>query len=283
MHLLSSSGPSFDRALGWKSVVLRVTALTENLGFARANNMAVDQSSADWVILLNPDAIVRPGWYRAMTAAIRAADASTACIGSLQLTGPSDSIIDGVGDSYHVSGIARRILHGRRAKGADVEGAAGSAFTACAAAAAYRRSAFLEAGGFDESFFCYMEDVDLGFRLALRGQGTVIATDAVVHHVGGASSGGRRSEFAIYHGHRNLVWTHVKNMPGVALLLTLPLHIVANIAMVLVHAVQGRGGPVLRAKLDAIKGLPRVLREHSRCQSARTASVWSVLRRMTWL
>ena len=134
VHLLTSSASCVAKASCWKRMALRVTLLTENIGFACANNIAVRQSRADWVILLNPDAIVRPGWYAAITAAMSAADTSTACIGSLQLTG--DSLLDGVGDSYHVSGIARRVLHGRPAIGVDVRAAARSAFTACAAAAA---------------------------------------------------------------------------------------------------------------------------------------------------
>lgn len=279
VHLITNQ-PGVADAIACKRVALRATALTENLGFARANNQAVLECRSEWVILLNPDAIVRPGWHRAITAAMDSADASTACIGSLQLTGPDDSIIDGVGDSYHVSGIARRVRHGSAVAGVDVAAAAGSAFTACAAAVAYRRSSFLEAGGFDESFFCYMEDVDLGFRLALRGQRTIIATDAVVHHVGGASSGGGRSEFALYHGHRNLVWTYVKNMPGVALPLTMPLHAAMNALAVAWHAMRGQGGPVTRAKIDAIRGLAAAWQARSTVQAARSVDTWELVRRM---
>ena len=88
----------------------------------------------------------------------------------------------------------------------------GEIFAPCAAAALYRRAAFLEAGGFDEHFFCYMEDVDLGFRLRLLGYRCGYAPAAIVHHVGSGTTGAR-SPFTVYHGHRNLVWTYVKNMP----------------------------------------------------------------------
>ncbi len=110
------------------------------------------------------------------------ADASTACIGSLQLTEPDDSIIDGVGDSYHVSGIARRVRHGSTVAGVDVADVAGTTSFVHAVNAAFRRSWFLEAGGFDESFICYAEDFDPGFRLALHSASMIIPADAVVHH-----------------------------------------------------------------------------------------------------
>lgn len=280
VHVLTNDADMLSRLPVFRRLDVRITVLEENLGFARANNVAVRKCHSDWVILLNPDAFVRPGWHQAMAGAICAADASTACIGSLQLTGPDDSLIDGAGDSYHLSGIARRVRHGRPVSGLDVRAAANSAFTACAAAAAYRRSAFLQVGGFDETFFCYMEDVDLGFRLALRGQRTVIATDAVVHHVGGSSSGGPCSDFALYHGHRNLVWTYFKNMPGIALPLTLPLHFAANAFAVLWHALNGRGRVVLRAKLAAARGLARAWRQRSDIQETRTTSTWDLLRDM---
>lgn len=77
------------------------------------------------------------------------------------------------------------------------------------------------AGGFDEDFFCYTEDVDLGFRLRLYGHRCLYVPAPVVEHVGSGITG-TRSEFQLYHGHRNLVWTYVKNMPGRLFWLYLP-------------------------------------------------------------
>ena len=87
-------------------------------------------------------------------------------------------------------------------------------FSPCAAAALYRRSALVEIGGFDDDFFCYSEDVDLGFRLMLAGHSCLYVPTSVTHHVGSGTTGGQNSDFAVYHGHRNLVWTYVKDMPG---------------------------------------------------------------------
>lgn len=131
-------------------------------------------------------------------------------------------------------------------------------FSPCAAAALYRRSALRAVGGFDEDYFCYVEDVDLGFRLRLAGHKALYVPDAVVHHVGSGTTGGQHSDFAVYHGHRNLVWTFVKNMPGMLFWLLLLLHVMINLATILWFAVKGRGGVILRAKRDALLGLPRM-------------------------
>src|SRR5207247_2378173 len=65
----------------------------------------------------------------------------------------------------------------------------GEVFAACAGAALYRRDAVLEAGGFDERFFAYLEDVDLGLRLRLAGWRCAWEPRAVAHHAGEGSAG----------------------------------------------------------------------------------------------
>jgi GT2 family glycosyltransferase len=141
-------------------------------------------------------------------------------------------------------------------------------FSACAAAALYHRDALIEIGGFDERYFCYHEDVDAGFRLRLRGYRCLYVPDAVVRHVGSASSG-RKSDFATYHGHRNLVWTFFKNMPATLLAVYLPQHFVFNFASILWFSARGQARAILRAKRDALRGLPQVLRERGDVQRHR--------------
>lgn len=92
-----------------------------------------------------------------------------------------------------------------------------------------------------------MEDVDWGLALPLLGHMRYVP-QAVVRHVGSATSGGQRSAFALFYGHRNMVWTFVKNMPLPLLLLLLPLHVMANLAVIFLYVLRGQPGPVLRAK-----------------------------------
>ena len=112
-----------------------------------------------------------------------------------------------------MSGWAWQRGHGQRIGRVDDPEAAEEVFAPCAAAALYQRDAFQEVGGFDESYFCYFEDIDLGFRLRLAGHRCLYVPQAVALHLGAATAG-RESDFAVYHAHRNLVWTYVKNMPA---------------------------------------------------------------------
>ncbi len=153
------------------------------------------------------------------------------------LLASSPERLDGAGDSYHVSGRAWRNGHGERRKcwaGEDAE-----VFAPCAAAALYRRHAFDEVGGFDEQYFCYFEDVDLGFRLRLRGHNCLYIHSAIVEHVSSALSG-YRSDFAVYHGERNAVWTFFKNMPSALLWLYLPQHLLLNVAALMYYPGEAR-------------------------------------------
>jgi GT2 family glycosyltransferase len=112
-----------------------------------------------------------------------------------------------------------------------------------------------KAGNFDEDFFCYFEDVDLGFRLRLSGYRCLFVPGAVAQHVGSGTSGGQHSDFATYHGHRNIVWTFVKNMPGVLFWLLLPLHLALNVVTLFWFAGHGRAGVIFRGQTGCHIGI----------------------------
>ena len=138
----------------------------------------------------------------------------------------------------------------------------------------------MSVGGFDDDYLCYFEDVDLGFRLRLFGHRCLLVPDAVVYHVGAAASGGQNSDFAVYHGHRNLVWTYVKNMPGAIFWPLLPLHIGLNLITIAWFVLRGQGAVILRAKRDALRGIPRMWRKRCEIRKHRVVSgseIWKAL------
>jgi GT2 family glycosyltransferase len=249
---------------------------TANDGFARANNRGVREADGcDWIALLNPDAFPEPGWLEALEAAARA-HADVAMFASQQRMAADPSRLDGAGDVYHVSGLAWRAGYGESVEAEQRD--EHEVFSPCGAAAFIRRDVFVAAGGFDERYFAYMEDVDLGFRLRLAGHRCLYVPAARVLHVGSGSSA-VHSPFAVYHGHRNLVWTFVKNMPAGWLALYLPQHLLLTVATVVRFALRGQAGTVLRAKWDALAGLAPVLAERRRLQAGRRVPA-SALRRV---
>jgi GT2 family glycosyltransferase len=222
----------------------------KNLGFAAANNHAIAQCDTEFVALLNPDAIPHPDWLENLLAATHR-HPTAASFGSLQMRDSAAKIVDGLGDFYHPAGICWRKRHGKVLRPRDLVEI--ETTSACAAAALYRRSAFLEAGGFDENFFCYVEDVDLGLRLRQRGHTAIFIPSAVVEH----ASENSRSNFAVYHGHRNIVWCFFKNTPPAMLPLLLIPHLLASFGAFAVCALRSQASVFLRAKADALRGLLR--------------------------
>lgn len=273
----ASSDGSLDIVRRFPSV--RVLQQEMNLGFARGNNVAIQASAgeSEWVALLNPDAFPDPHWLEAMLSATRNYPAFDV-FGARLVKAQDPAILDGEGDAFHISGLVWRIGHGKLL--ASCSGRYREVFSPCAAAALYRRNVLLKVGGFDEDFFCYVEDVDMGFRLRLAGHKSLYVPDAVVHHVGSATTGGQHSDFSMYHGHRNLVWTFVKDMPGILFWLMLPVHLFMNLGSILWFALKGRGRVILRAKRDALLGLPKMWSKRQAIQRSRIAAVHEIWRLM---
>lgn len=274
-RLIVVDNGSIDGSLdGLESVCpgVEIVRAGSNLGFAAANNRAAALvDDCDWLALINPDAYAEPGFLAHMLAAAQA-HPEYSFFGARILMDDDPSRLDGVGDVYHVSGLHWREGHGTLASGRYLD--AREIFAPCAAASLYRRRDFLAVGGFDEDFFCYAEDVDLGFRLRLAGHRSLYVPDAVVRHSGSALTG-RRSDFAIYHGHRNLVWVYVKNMPGIWFWLFLPFQIA------LTGVTLGKYGRVAwRAKRDALLGLPAMWRKRKGIQRSAMARPVELVR---WL
>jgi len=249
-----------------------VQASGGNLGFAAAANTGIALADTDLVALLNPDAFPEPGWLEALVAAA-VAHPDVAAFGSRQMLAEHEGILDGIGDRWHLSGLAWREGHGRPLGPADLEPR--EIFSPCAAAALYRRAAVLEVGGFDEDYFCYGEDVDLGFRLRLAGQRARFVPAAVVRHVGGASGTGAAATML---GHRNLLWTLVKDTPGPLLPVALIGHLAQSILTGMFLGWRGRGGAFASGKMAALAGWKRCWQKRRVVQAGRKVSTWQIWR-----
>jgi len=263
------------------SLTITVEKCETNLGFAFANNIGARLASGTWLALLNADAYPEPDWLAYL---LRAAEQNLAyaAFSSRQIQYNAPHLLDGVGDVYHISGLAWRNAYNLKADENGLEQK--EIFSPCAAAALYSREEFLKIGGFDEDYFSYFEDVDLGFRLRLNGAKCLYVPDAVVHHVGSASTG-KRSDFSVYYGYRNMIWTFFKNMPSPFLWLFLPLHLSAVLFFATYLTLRGQGGTIWRAIADAIRGLPKMLAKRKHIQRNASVKPRELLRVMStgWL
>ena len=257
--------------------LVRILAQETNTGFARGNNLAtaLSSSESEWIALLNPDAFPMPQWLEYLLLAAKAKP-EFAAFGSKLINASNPELLDGAGDSYHISGLVWRNAHGINTS--TLDNIECEVFSPCAAAALYRRSIFEKVGGFDEDFFCYVEDIDLGFRLRLAGYRCLYVPCSVAYHIGSGTTGNQQSDFCIYHGHRNLIWAFVKNMPGVLFWLLLPIHLMLNLTSLILFSVRGQASVIFSAKRDALMGLPKMWHKRKQIQETRTASIWDIWR-----
>jgi GT2 family glycosyltransferase len=253
---------------------IELVRLERNVGFAAGNNVGIARLvGCEWVALLNPDAFAEPEWLARL---VRAAEESPeyACFGSVLVDAAHTTVVDGTGDVYHVGGLAWRRDHGRRLD--DVTHATPEVFGPCAAAALYRRDALISVGAFDERWFCYFEDVDLAFRLRLAGYRCAVVAASRARHVGSAITG-RESSFTLYHSHRNMVWTWLRDMPLPLQVRSSPHFLATTVLAVAWYGSHGQLRTILRAKRDGFAALPWIVRERRALHASHAVS-WQELR-----
>lgn len=264
----STDGSVDDLEARWPQLTFNLIRLPQNIGFAASNNLGARATRGEWLILLNNDAFPTPNWLETLLDAASQHPEYT-FFASRLLQADTPNVIDGTGDVYHVSGAvwSRQHNHPARLAAPHPE----EVFSPQGAAAMYRRTAFFEVGGFDESYHSYHEDIDLGFRLRLRGHRCLYVPDALVYHKGSFTTG-KGSNFAVLHGHRNMVWCYFQNMPAPYVWLYLPQHLLANLIFIMHITLKGQAKAILTAKWNALRGLPVIFRKRRTIQQARIAS-----------
>lgn len=203
--------------LGDQAVTLadRVLGLDENVGFARANNLAFGEARGELVAMVNDDVVVDEGWLAALVAGLDGRPRTAAAQGvHLRLGDPGR--LDGCGLAWNRAWQAVQIRHGEPAADLATERATVLAkgepreiFGVSATAAIYRRAA-LEAVAdpevFDARLVSYYEDVDLAVRLRAAGFGALLVPAAVARHAGSFTGGAIGSaRWRLLYGNRHLV------------------------------------------------------------------------------
>jgi GT2 family glycosyltransferase len=232
---------------------VRLLRLPENLGFSAAANAGIRSSTTELVVLLNNDTEVDSGWLEAL---VRAADErpEAGFFASKLVDFRDRRLLDGAGDALRRSGLPYRLGHGEVDRGQFEREA--FVFSACAAAALYRRSVFEEIGLFDEDFFSNCEDWDVGFRAQLAGYRCVYVPGSVVYHVGSASTGGQKSALNTRLGAQNGINVLVKNLPAALIGRSLPFILAGQISRLAITALSPG---LLKAYLSGLVGAGRLL------------------------
>ena len=242
--------------------------LGRNTGFAAAVNRGVAAVADEAVAMLNTDVTLAPDWLERMTGAL-ARDSRTGAVACKMLDMRDPGLIYDAGDILRRDGVCEQRGRFERDVGAFDE--PGEVFAACAGAALYRRSALLDVGGFDERFFIYLEDVDIGLRLALKGWRCAYEPVVARHASGGSLAQLARSPLGWVE--RNTLLLAAKAFP----LRWAPQVAYRQLAWAWHAARDRRLGEHLRAAASAAPRLPAMLRERRRLRATATVPVSTVI------
>lgn len=186
---------------------VKVIVNDKNYGFSGGNNIGAQKAQGEVIAFLNPDMRVDPRWLVELVKLL-AADPEIAVAGSKILSWDGQTI-DFAGGAANFYGYGYQNGFGQESQG-NFDQVKPTLFV-CGGAMLARRQVFLEVGGFDDDFFAYYEDVDLGWRLWILGYKIIFAPAAVVyhHHHGSWQKVSHEKRRVLYE--RNAFFTMLKN------------------------------------------------------------------------
>lgn len=252
--------PEAVEALAPRARVLRTG---RNLGFAAGCNAGGAAASGDLLVILNPDAAPLPGFGGAIRRPWVEGRGWAAWQALVADSGAT--AINSAGNPIHFTGIVWAGGHGQPIAAAPPAGEVPVLSGACLA---IPLATWREVGGFPERFFLYHEDVDLSLRLRLRGGTLGIEPAAVVDH--DYEFGAREHKWRWLE--RNRLAFLVRAYPTALLLLLAPALLATELALLAVSVAGGWWRQKLAANLEALRWLPRLLRERREVQATRTVS-----------
>lgn len=210
---------------------VKIISLPENMGFCKGYNTALAEVDADIFILLNSDVEVPAGWLMPMIQLLEKDQTVAACQPKIkdfkrknyfEYAGAAGGFIDTLGYPFCRGRIFDHIEEDKGQYNTDIE-----IFWASGACMAIRASVFKETGGFDETFFAHMEEIDLCWRISNLGYKIYCCTSSEVYHVGGASLD-KSNPRKTYLNFRNNFMMLLKNLDTRSYLSTIPLRLVLD-------------------------------------------------------
>jgi len=250
---------------------VRLVRFEKNTGFSVAVNAGIENSQGEFIALLNNDTIVEPNWISEMMRVLdEHPEAGSA--GCKMLAYDDRQLLDGAGDGYRRGGLPGRIGHRERDFGQfDTQR---YILGACGGAALYRRSMFDDIGLFDDDYFAYLEDVDMGLRAQNAGYKCIYVPTAVMYHLGCGTTGSGYHPMVVKLSAQNNFNTIVKNIPGPLLWKFFPQILywqMYYLAVVIVRG--GQVVPWMYGTLCALTLLPKMLVKRARIKAQRRVPI----------
>jgi len=244
-----------------------VMVFEKNLGFAAGYKEALVRVQAEYLVLLNSDVQVTPGWLSPLIALMEKDRSVAACMpkiksfsqkGYFEYAGAAGGFVDIFGYPFCRGRILDVIEEDTGQYDTTRE-----IFWASGACLVIRSSCYFEAGGLDSMFFAHMEEIDLCWRLHNLGYKIYCVAESVIYHVGGGTLPNNNTH-KIYLNHRNNLYVLVKNLPLLLLMPVIFVRMLLDIMSAMAYLARGSKEfslSVLKAHRDLFRNLPALIGE----------------------
>ncbi|MCC0784424.1 glycosyltransferase family 2 protein [Clostridioides sp. ES-S-0108-01] len=248
----NSNDDSYEWLKNYENIIFK--KLDRNYGFSVAVNEGIKLANSEYIVLLNNDTEVTHDWLKNLVKTINN-DERIFSVSSKMVRYNNKNVIDDAGDDYNLIGWTLKRGDGKNIKRFNKNK---EIFSSCAGAAIYRKCILEKIGYFDERFFAYMEDLDICYRAKINGYKNVYCSDAVVYHVGSATTGSKYNEFKVKLSARNNIYTIYKNMPLVQLIMNFPFLLIGFFIKHIFFIVKGFGKSYRSGITEGIKSLHKM-------------------------
>ncbi len=234
-----------------------------NRGFSKAVNQGIRETNSPYILLLNNDIELEKDFIKTLLSCIQR-DEKIFSVQGKMLQYHNRTLIDDAGDEYNLLGWAYKRGDGK-AKNEYCK--TEEIFSTCAGAAIYRKTILDQIGYFDEKFFAYMEDIDIGYRARIHGYINMYCPEAIVYHIGSATTGSKYNDFKVTLAARNNIYVSYKNMPIIQLIINTPFLIIGTLIKWLFFKTKGLGKTYTLGLKEGIKTLNNIEKISFKCKN----------------
>ena len=233
---------------------VKTIKMSTNTGFSGAVNKGIEISKGEFLFLLNNDTEIDEKCVEKLVDSIKK-DTNIFSVNSKMIQYNNRELLDDAGDEYNIFGWAFKRGFNQSTKTNKVSR---RVFTCCAGAAIYRKEILDKIGYFDELFFAYLEDVDIGFRANCYGYTNYFCPEAIVYHIISGTTGNKKTEFKTKLSARNNVYLLYKNLPTLLIIINLPFLIIGALIKSLFFSKHKLGATYIKETINAVKDLKKL-------------------------
>lgn len=258
----ASTDGTHELLKNWSDV--KLISMQENAGFAAAANIGIAEAGTELVAILNPDTVVAEEWLSSLIGPMKENENAGACQSTVLLH-DRPSLINTDGNMLHFLGFAWVGNYGSRYIRSDGWRNIGYP-SGCSMM--IRKSAFNKVGMFENFFFMYHDDIDLGARMRLSGREVILGNGSIVYH----KYRPEVSHLKLYYAERNRWFLLLRIFRLRTLLLMIPVLSIAELGVIIASVSGGWWRIKIKGYLSILGRLNEIARSRAEIAKIRTIS-----------